>query len=190
MSTMSNAGVGLAGALVAAVGTALVVASRAKQTTPSGPGTDLFEDPTTQAKTEEQLRELVTSKVGTHVDFPKPGITFYDVFPVFQDARASRALAALIYRHVRSTHGRVDVVVGLDARGFLLGPVLAMRLGCSFVPVRKPGKLPGAVLSAAYTKEYGTDGLEMQYSAVRKGDLVVVVDDLMASYDIPVPRAK
>lgn len=76
---------------------------------------------------------------------------------------------------------KIDVVVGLDARGFLIGPILALRLGAAFVPVRKAGKLPGACSSAIYEKEYGSDTFEMQKDAIQPGQTVVIVDDLIAT---------
>lgn len=80
-----------------------------------------------------------------------------------------------------SDNHKIDVVVGLDARGFLLGPIIALRLGAAFVPVRKKGKLPGECVQAEYAKEYGTDSFEMQADAIKPGQNVIIVDDLIAT---------
>ncbi|KAJ3237582.1 adenine phosphoribosyltransferase [Chytriomyces hyalinus] len=115
-------------------------------------------------------------------DFPKKGILFQDIFPLFQDPLAVETLVTHIVHHLTSSNlAKIDAVVGLDARGFLLGPIIAMRLGCAFVPVRKAGKLPGATTQVAYTKEYGTDYFEMQEGAIKKGQNVIILDDLIAT---------
>jgi adenine phosphoribosyltransferase len=90
-------------------------------------------------------------------DFPKPGILFKDIFPLFQDPIAVEMVITHIVNYINTTiEKKVDVVVGLDARGFLFGPLVAMRLGAAFAPVRKAGKLPGETIQVAYVKEYGT----------------------------------
>ncbi|KAJ3300583.1 adenine phosphoribosyltransferase [Borealophlyctis nickersoniae] len=115
-------------------------------------------------------------------DFPHKGILFQDIFPIFQDPLAVEALVTNITHHLLSTGlPRIDVIVGLDARGFLLGPWIASRLGAAFVPVRKAGKLPGATTQVAYQKEYGADYFEMQTGAIKPGQNVVVLDDLIAT---------
>lgn len=83
---------------------------------------------------------------------------------------------------------KVDVVVGLEARGFLFGPSLALRLGAGFVPVRKTGKLPGPTEEAAYEKEYGADFFQIQQDAIEKGQRVVIVDDIIATGMLPIAR--
>ncbi|TPX66125.1 hypothetical protein CcCBS67573_g07922, partial [Chytriomyces confervae] len=99
---------------------------------------------------------FLRSKLRAIPDFPKKGILFQDIFPLFQDPLAVETLVTHIVHHLTSSNlAKIDAVVGLDARGFLLGPIIAMRLGCAFVPVRKAGKLPGATTQVAYTKEYG-----------------------------------
>jgi len=82
---------------------------------------------------------------------------------------------------VKNNHNKVDVVVGLDARGFLIGPIIALRLGAAFVPIRKKGKLPGETLTAIYEKEYGTDSFDIQSGAIKEGDNVIIIDDLIAT---------
>ncbi|CAO3595849.1 unnamed protein product [Absidia cylindrospora] len=126
--------------------------------------------------------ERIKSLLGTHEDFPKKGIVFKDMFPVFQDPTAVEALIANIVQHINSTYAeKIDTVVGLDARGFLFGPLVALRLGAAFVPVRKQGKLPGECVSAIYEKEYGQDVFELQKDAVKAGSRVIVIDDLIAT---------
>ncbi|KAI8075099.1 adenine phosphoribosyltransferase [Gongronella butleri] len=126
--------------------------------------------------------ERIKSLLGTHEDFPKKGIVFKDMFPVFQDPTAVEALICNIVQHINSTYAeKIDVVVGLDARGFLFGPLVALRLGAAFVPVRKQGKLPGECVSAVYEKEYGQDIFELQRGAVKAGSRVIIIDDLIAT---------
>ncbi|KAI9490253.1 adenine phosphoribosyltransferase [Zychaea mexicana] len=126
----------------------------------------------------ERLKNLL----GTHPDFPKKGIVFKDLFPIFQDPTAVESLISNIVHHISSTYEeKIDAVVGLDARGFLLGPLVALRLGAAFVPVRKEGKLPGECASAVYEKEYGQDVFEMQKDAVKPNARVIVIDDLIAT---------
>ncbi|KAI0091967.1 phosphoribosyltransferase-like protein, partial [Irpex rosettiformis] len=115
------------------------------------------------------------------------GIVFLDIFPILRDPVAFETLITHFVYHLTSTtipgspNKKIDVVVGLDARGFLLGPIIAMRLGAAFVPVRKKGKLPGECAKASYEKEYGTDSFEMQADAIQPGQNVIVVDDLIAT---------
>ncbi|KAG6331730.1 hypothetical protein ID866_7359 [Astraeus odoratus] len=131
----------------------------------------------------EYLRSLLTQ----YDDFPKPGVGFLDIFPILRDPFAFETLITHFVHHItsqtipKSVLKKVDVVVGLDARGFLLGPTIALRLGAAFVPVRKKGKLPGPCSSVSYEKEYGTDIFEMQKDAIRPGQNVLVVDDLIAT---------
>ncbi|HEU5150346.1 MAG TPA: adenine phosphoribosyltransferase [Iamia sp.] len=114
-------------------------------------------------------------------DFPEPGVLFRDITPLLGDAgalaRAVEALAAAVRRDV----GAVDRVLGMEARGFLLGPPVALALGVGFAPVRKPGKLPWQVESDTYALEYGTDTLEVHRDAVRSGERVLVLDDVIAT---------
>jgi adenine phosphoribosyltransferase len=86
-------------------------------------------------------------------------------------------MAEVMAAQIMEEHGEVDAIVGLDARGFLIGPLVAQLLGCPFVPVRKQGKLPGEVVTVAYAKEYGTDVFELQKGSVERGARVVIVDD-------------
>jgi adenine phosphoribosyltransferase len=111
--------------------------------------------------------------------FPKPGILFYDITTLLKDKDGLRGVIDGLKDHYRDT--RVDVVLGIEARGFIFAPALAYALGAGFVPVRKPKKLPAEVVRVTYDLEYGTDTLEMHKDAVRPGDRVLIVDDLLAT---------
>ncbi|KAJ4331480.1 adenine phosphoribosyltransferase, partial [Didymella glomerata] len=115
-------------------------------------------------------------------DFPAPGILFEDILPIFADPSLFEALIHALELHITQTFTeKPDVIVGLDARGFLFGPTLALRLGAAFVPVRKRGKLPGPCETAEYMKEYGADFFQMQAGAVKPGQKVLIVDDIIAT---------
>ncbi|ODQ54660.1 adenine phosphoribosyltransferase [Saitoella complicata NRRL Y-17804] len=125
--------------------------------------------------------EYLRSKLRQFNDFPSPGIIFEDILPIFQDPKAFKTLISTLAAHLRSAHPNLTTLIGLDARGFLFGPSLALELGVGFVPVRKQGKLPGPTISATYEKEYGQDVFEIQEGSVKEGDVVVVVDDIIAT---------
>ncbi|KAH0840019.1 phosphoribosyltransferase-like protein [Lanmaoa asiatica] len=141
--------------------------------------------------------DLLRSIVTRYSDFPKPlvlkfgnvqqGVCFLDIFPIFRDPVAFETLITHFVYHItshtipKSVRKKVDVVVGLDARGFLIGPLIALRLGAAFVPVRKKGKLPGPCKQTSYEKEYGVDTFEMQDGAIGHGQNVIIVDDLIAT---------
>jgi adenine phosphoribosyltransferase len=112
-------------------------------------------------------------------DFPKPGILFYDVSTLLRNADAWQVAMGRLARMVGQF--RPDVLAGVEARGFLLAAPLALKLGCGFIMLRKPRKLPGAVVGHDYALEYGTDRLEIQADAVTPGQRVVIVDDLLAT---------
>ena len=112
-------------------------------------------------------------------DFPTPGISFKDITPLLADPRAFEAAVEALALGLPA--GSVDKVVGIEARGFILGAPVALRLNAGFVPVRKQGKLPGASFSAAYELEYGAAVLEVQTDAVATGDRVLIVDDVLAT---------
>jgi adenine phosphoribosyltransferase len=111
--------------------------------------------------------------------FPSPGIVFKDITPLLADANALRAAVDALAERVRPKE--VDCVIAAEARGFLLGPALALALGAGFVLARKPGKLPYETVSAEYVLEYGTDRLELHTDAVARGARVLVHDDLLAT---------
>uniref|UniRef100_A0A8V0Y2I1 Adenine phosphoribosyltransferase n=1 Tax=Gallus gallus TaxID=9031 RepID=A0A8V0Y2I1_CHICK len=104
-----------------------------------------------------------------------------DISPLLKDPVAFKALIDLLEDHLRASFPRIDVIAGLDSRGFLIGPSLAQRLGVGFVLIRKKGKLPGPTESISYALEYGKAELEIQSDAVEAGQKVVVVDDLLAT---------
>lgn len=112
-------------------------------------------------------------------DFPNEGIIFRDITPLLQDGEAFRAATHDIAEYAKSRHA--DVIVGPEARGFLVGTPVAIELGVGFVPARKPHKLPREVESAAYDLEYGSNVLEMHKDAIKPGQRVVICDDLMAT---------
>ncbi|WP_438001319.1 adenine phosphoribosyltransferase [Sorangium sp. So ce185] len=112
-------------------------------------------------------------------DFPKPGILFKDITPLLADPRAFHITLDLLAQRYIGEH--VDVVVGVESRGFIFGGALSARLNASFVPVRKPGKLPAATDRVAYALEYGTAELEMHKGSIQPGARVLVVDDLLAT---------
>lgn len=112
-------------------------------------------------------------------DFPKPGIMFKDITPLLGDAAA---LAEAVERLAEPWRGKgVTKVVGIESRGFIVAPAVALRLGAGFVPARKPGKLPWKALSQGYGLEYGKDTLEMHQDSLRPGDRVLLVDDVLAT---------
>ena len=112
-------------------------------------------------------------------DFPIPGILFYDVTTLFKDAEALKELGDMLYEMYKDKG--ITKVVGIESRGFIMGPMLAARLGAGFVPVRKPGKLPAEVIEESYTKEYGTDTIQMHKDAIDENDVVLLHDDLLAT---------
>lgn len=123
--------------------------------------------------------ELVRARLRDIPDFPKPGILFKDITPVLADPAAFRAAIEALARYAATR--QVDRVLGIEARGFILGAALAMRLGVGFVPARKPGKLPAAVDRVHYALEYGSDGLEVHQGSFAPGARVLVVDDVIAT---------
>lgn len=121
-------------------------------------------------------------------DFPSPGILFEDIMPLFANhalhnslIRALELQIADVFKTPIGETSDIDVVVGLESRGFLMGPSLALRLGAGFVPVRKEGKLPGECVRAGYQKEYGTDHFQMQKDAIKHGQKVIIIDDIIAT---------
>lgn len=133
-------------------------------------------------------KELIKEAVTTIVDYPKPGILFRDVTSVLQQHDAFQACIDLLKEH-HAEH-RFDKIVGTEARGFLFGAPLALELGVGFVPVRKPKKLPRAVISESYELEYGTDELEIHKDAISPGDKVLMIDDLLATGGTMIATAK
>ena len=123
----------------------------------------------------EGLKPLVR----TVPDFPKPGILFYDITTLLKDPTG---FALLIDAFAAYYIGKeIDLVLAIEARGFIFGPALAYRLNAGFVPVRKPKKLPGPTAKVSYDLEYGTDSLEIHLDAIEPGQRVIIVDDLLAT---------
>jgi adenine phosphoribosyltransferase len=112
-------------------------------------------------------------------DHPRPGILFYDLTTLLQDGPGFHALVDQLCDHYGGQ--KVDIVAGIEARGFIFAPALAYRLGAGFIPVRKPKKLPWKTVSETYQLEYGTDQLEIHQDAVKKGQRVLLCDDLLAT---------
>jgi adenine phosphoribosyltransferase len=123
----------------------------------------------------EDLKKLVR----TVPDFPKPGILFYDITTLLKDRTGFAQLIDLLAAHYFER--KVDLVLGIEARGFIFGPALAYRLNAGFVPVRKPRKLPAPVARVTYDLEYGSDSLEIHMDAIAPGQNIVLVDDLLAT---------
>jgi adenine phosphoribosyltransferase len=112
-------------------------------------------------------------------DFPKPGILFYDITTLLKDSGGLRQVIDAFAEHYNSK--RVDVVVGIEARGYFFAPAIALALGTGFVPIRKPKKLPSAIEFWEYELEYGTDRLEIHRDAIDDGQSVLIVDDVLAT---------
>ncbi len=112
-------------------------------------------------------------------DFPKPGINFYDITTLLKDKQGFRETIDALQNHYRNVP--IDVVVGIEARGYFFAPAMAHALGAGFVPVRKPKKLPHTVRSVEYELEYGTDQLEIHADAIEPGQNVLIIDDVLAT---------
>jgi adenine phosphoribosyltransferase len=123
--------------------------------------------------------ESLKALVRTVPDFPKPGILFYDITTLLKDKTGFARLIDAMAGHYLEK--KVDLVLGIEARGFIFGPALAYRLNAGFVPVRKPGKLPAATERVSYDLEYGSDAVEIHRDAIQPGERVVLVDDLLAT---------
>jgi adenine phosphoribosyltransferase len=119
------------------------------------------------------------AKIRDVPDFPRPGIVFKDIMPLLADAAAFREAVDLLAEHAEPK--RPELILGAEARGFILGAALAYRLGCGFIAARKPGKLPWRTVGVEYALEYGTDSLEVQEDAVANGTRVLVHDDVLAT---------
>ena len=122
-----------------------------------------------------QLEDMIR----TIPDFPIPGILFRDITPLIKDPAGFRAMIDLFVQRFKNE--RIDVVVGVEARGYIIAAPIAYQLNAGFVPVRKPGKLPGSKMTEEYALEYGTNSLEVHDDAVGRGKRVLVVDDVLAT---------
>jgi adenine phosphoribosyltransferase len=123
--------------------------------------------------------DALKSQIRNVPDFPKKGILFYDITTLLQDREGFRQ--AIDAMSAPFMNKGIDMVVGIESRGFIFGAVIADRIGAGFAPVRKPGKLPSTTKKVSYTLEYGSDTLEIHDDAVRAGQKVIIVDDLLAT---------
>ncbi|MGI9157976.1 MAG: adenine phosphoribosyltransferase [Marmoricola sp.] len=132
---------------------------------------------------EEALAKTIDQLVRDVPDFPKPGVLFKDITPLLADDLGFRIVVDAMAEAGRDDSGEVvvDKVVGMEARGFIFAAPVALALGCGFVPVRKPGRLPWSTHSVSYDLEYGSETLEIHTDAIADGDRVLVVDDVLAT---------
>lgn len=124
-------------------------------------------------------KETLIKNIREIPDFPIPGILFYDVTTLFKNAACLRELSDVMYDMYKDRG--ITKVVGIESRGFIMGPVLATRLNAGFVTIRKPGKLPAETIQQSYNKEYGTDTVEIHKDALDENDIVLLHDDLLAT---------
>jgi len=126
-----------------------------------------------------QTAQEVKDKIRDVIDFPKPGIVFKDITTALKDAETLKKMVDFLC--VTFQEEKIDYVIGLESRGFIFGMPVAYNLNAGFIPVRKPNKLPAPTLSESYELEYGTDTLEIHTDALKPGDKVLIVDDLLAT---------
>ncbi|AVM52958.1 adenine phosphoribosyltransferase [Bacteroides zoogleoformans] len=124
-------------------------------------------------------KETLAKSIREIPDFPIPGILFYDVTTLFKDPATLQELSNILYEMYKDRG--ITKVVGIESRGFIMGPILATRLGAGFVPIRKPGKLPAETIEESYDKEYGKDTVQMHKDAIGEDDVVLLHDDLLAT---------
>lgn len=124
-------------------------------------------------------KELLLSNLRNIPDFPIPGIQFKDVTSLFKKSECLKELDDALYNLYKDCG--ITKVVGIESRGFVMGAALALRLNAGFVPIRKPGKLPAETISESYSKEYGTDTIEIHKDAIEENDIVLIHDDLLAT---------
>ncbi len=125
------------------------------------------------------LEQTLTAAIRNIPDYPKPGIMFRDITTLLGDARAfRRAIDELVHPYAGT---KIDKIAGIEARGFILGGAIAHQLSAGFIPIRKKGKLPHETVRVAYSLEYGLDEMEMHRDAVKPGEKVILVDDLIAT---------
>lgn len=123
--------------------------------------------------------EILKNNLRNIPDFPIPGIQFKDVTTLFKSAECLQILSDILYEKYKDRG--ITKVVGIESRGFIMGPILATRLNVGFVPIRKPGKLPAEVIEESYEKEYGTDAIQIHKDALDENDVVLLHDDLLAT---------
>lgn len=127
------------------------------------------------------VTQYLRDHIRTVPDWPAPGVQFRDITPLLQDAKVFRVLIDVFVHRYMDRDSRPDVVAGLDARGFILGSVIAYELGVGFIPIRKKGKLPFTTVEETYELEYGSATVELHTDAVEPGDRVLLIDDLIAT---------
>ena len=132
-----------------------------------------------EIKKSEQDKEFIKSKIRTIPNFPKQGIMFRDITTLLKDPEALKKTIELF--HSRYKNLSVDIVAGIESRGFIIGGILAEKLNCGFVPIRKKGKLPAETIKQEYQLEYGTDSIEIHKDAIKQGQKVLLIDDLIAT---------
>lgn len=123
----------------------------------------------------------IKSKIRTIPDYPKKGIMFRDITTLIKDPVGFRLVIDSLTQRYMHSHYHFDTIVGIESRGFILGSALAYTLGKGFIPIRKKGKLPAEVVSQEYSLEYGTDKIEIHKDALKRGERVLLVDDLLAT---------
>ena len=124
-------------------------------------------------------KEMLAKSIREIPDFPIPGILFYDVTTLFKNPAALQELSDTLYEMYKNKG--ITKVVGIESRGFIMGPILATRLGAGFVPIRKPGKLPAETIEESYDKEYGKDTVQIHKDAISEDNIVLLHDDLLAT---------
>lgn len=124
-------------------------------------------------------RERLIENIREVQNFPIPGILFYDVTTLFKDAACLQDLSDIMYEMYKGKG--ITKVVGIESRGFIMGPILVTRLNAGFIPIRKPGKLPAETIEESYNKEYGTDTVQIHKDALDENDVVLLHDDLLAT---------
>jgi adenine phosphoribosyltransferase len=125
------------------------------------------------------LTQLIKERTREVPDYPKPGVIFKDITPLLADHTAFAAVVDAVVAHYG--RGTIDKVIGIEARGFILGAPIAYHFGAGFVPVRKAGKLPAATYSESYSLEYGSETIEVHQDALESGEQVLIVDDVLAT---------
>jgi 5'-methylthioadenosine phosphorylase len=131
------------------------------------------------SKIANQDESLIKSKIRTIPHFPKQGIMFRDITTLLKDKEGMERVIEIFYNRYKDK--KIDLIAGIESRGFILGGILAMRLGVGFVPIRKPGKLPAEIIRQEYQLEYGTDAVEIHKDSISPGQKVLIIDDLLAT---------
>ena len=127
----------------------------------------------------DQINIDLKQQIRNVPDFPKPGILFYDITTLLRDPQGFQATIDMLAAPYMNQ--RIDAVVGIESRGFILGAPVAAKIGAGFIPIRKPGKLPAKAVKETYDLEYGKDALEIHEDAISKGDRILIVDDVLAT---------